>query len=70
MRRLARYFFQGLLFAAPACITILILYWLFNMVDAPVRRLLEVETIGLGFLITFIVAVPLLTTSGSSRRTC
>ncbi len=64
MRRLTRYFFQGLLFAAPACITILVIYWLFNMIDAPVRHLLNLETIGLGFLITFIVAVPLLTAVG------
>ena len=64
MRRMTRYFFQGLLFAAPTCITILIIYWLFNMIDAPVRRLLNLEPIGLGFLIAFIVAVPLLTMVG------
>ena len=64
MRRMTRYFFQGLLFAAPTCITILIIYWLFNMIDAPVRRLLDLEQIGLGFLVTFIVAVPLLTMVG------
>ena len=64
MRRLTRYFFQGLLFAAPTCITILIFYWLFNMIDAPVRHLFHLQTIGLGFLITFIVAAPLLTMVG------
>jgi uncharacterized membrane protein len=64
MRRIARYFFQGLLFAAPAWITILIIYWLFNMIDAPVRSLLNLQPIGLGFLIAFIVGVPLLTIIG------
>jgi uncharacterized membrane protein len=61
---MTRYFFQGLLFAAPACITILILFWLFNMIDAPVRYLFNLQTVGLGFLIAFIVAVPLLTMVG------
>jgi uncharacterized membrane protein len=61
---MTRYFFQGLLFVAPMCIMILILYWLFNMIDAPVRHWFNLETIGLGFLITFIVAVPLLTMVG------
>jgi len=64
MRRLTRYFLQGLLFAAPTWITILIIYWFFNMIDAPVRRLLNLETIGLGFLIAFLVAAPLLTIIG------
>ena len=64
MRRIARYFFQGLLFAAPAWITMLILYWLFNMVDEPVRSLLHVRTIGVGFLVAVIVGVPLLTIIG------
>jgi uncharacterized membrane protein len=61
---MARYFFKGLLFAAPACITILIFYWLFNMIDAPVRDFFNLKTIGTGFLITIIVAVPLLTIVG------
>ena len=64
MRRVTRYFFQGLLFAAPTCITILILLWLFNLVDEPVRAVLKIQTPGLGFLIAFIVAVPVLTTIG------
>ena len=64
MRRIARYFFQGLLFAAPTWITILILYYLFNMIDAPVRDLLNLQSPGLGLLITIIVGVPLLTVIG------
>ncbi|MGD0999093.1 MAG: DUF502 domain-containing protein [Candidatus Brocadiia bacterium] len=64
MRRLARYFFQGLLFAAPAWITMLVLYWLFNMIDEPVRSLFHLQTIGVGFVIAFIVGVPLLTIIG------
>jgi uncharacterized membrane protein len=64
MRRIARYFFQGLLFAAPTWITILILYYLFNMIDAPVRSMLNLQTIGVGFLIACIVGVPLLTIVG------
>jgi len=64
MRRIARYFFQGLLFAAPTRITILILYYLFNMIDAPVRSMLNLQTIGVGFLIACIVGVPLLTIVG------
>jgi uncharacterized membrane protein len=64
MRRIARYFFQGLLFAAPMWITILIIYWLFNMIDAPVRHLFNLQLIGLGFLITVVVGVPLLTLIG------
>jgi uncharacterized membrane protein len=64
MRRMSRYFFQGMLFAAPIFITILIIYWLFNMIDAPVRSLLDLQTPGLGFLVAFIVGVPLLTMIG------
>jgi uncharacterized membrane protein len=64
MRRVTRYFFQGLLFAAPAIVTVLILYWFFNMIDAPVRYLFKLDTIGLGFVITVLVAVPLVTLIG------
>jgi uncharacterized membrane protein len=64
---MTRYFFQGLLFAAPTFITILIFYWLFNKIDEPVRNWVwgeQNDKIGLGFLIAFIVAVPLLTMVG------
>jgi uncharacterized membrane protein len=61
---MTRYFFQGLLFAAPTIITVLIAYWLFSKIDEPVRHWFHLTTIGLGFLIALVVAFPLLTLVG------
>jgi uncharacterized membrane protein len=61
---MSRYFFQGVLFAAPIVITILVIFWFFDMVDVPVRSLLHLQTIGLGFLVAFVVGVPLLVMVG------
>lgn len=41
MKKLIRYFFQGLLYLAPTGITIYIVYLVFNITDSYIRTLLE-----------------------------
>ena len=61
MPRLSRYFLQGLLIVAPIAITFVVFYWLFNMIDQPLRRLIMWTTghdlPGLGFVIFVIFGV-------------
>lgn len=61
MPRLSRYFLQGLLIVAPIAITFVVFYWLFNMIDQPLRRLIMWTTghdlPGLGFVIFVILGV-------------
>lgn len=51
MKRLASYFFKGLLFVAPITVTLYIFYLIFTSVDA----LLGLEIPGLGFLVTIVL---------------
>jgi len=50
MRRVARYFFEGLLFVIPLAVTIFILYKIFVTVDG----LLKLPVPGLGFVLTIV----------------
>ena len=59
MKKLIRYFLQGLLFAAPAGITLFVVYWVFDTIDGPVRNivnyLFKIQIPGIGLLVTFTV---------------
>jgi uncharacterized membrane protein len=57
MKRIFRYFLQGLLLVAPTGLTVFIVYWVFNVIDGPVRNLIyaifNVQIPGAGLVITF-----------------
>lgn len=59
MKKIFRFFLQGLLLVAPAGITIYILYWIFNKIDGPVRSyfdaIFHIDIPGIGLVITFTV---------------
>lgn len=58
MKRLIRYFFQGLLYLAPAAITIYIVYMVFTLIDGAMRKyivnIFEVDIPGTGILIILV----------------
>ncbi len=57
MKRIFRYFLQGLLLVAPTTLTIIIVYWVFNMLDGPIRNLIysifKIHIPGVGLVVTF-----------------
>ncbi|OFY49215.1 MAG: hypothetical protein A2Y87_06625 [Bacteroidetes bacterium RBG_13_46_8] len=59
MKKIFRYFLQGTLLAAPAGITIFIIYWVFNKIDGPVRNYVDhifnIQIPGIGLVVTFTV---------------
>ncbi len=59
MKKIFRFFLQGMLLVAPAGITIFILYWIFNKIDGPVRSyfnaIFNINIPGIGLVITFTV---------------
>jgi len=63
MKRIVRYFLQGLLLTAPAGITIVIVYFVFENVDEPIRNFIyerfNFQIPGVGLLIT-LIAITLL----------
>jgi len=69
MKKIFRYFLQGLLLAAPAGITIFVIYWVFNTIDGPVRNFVNtltgVQIPGVGLVVTFTV-IALLGWAGQS----
>lgn len=58
MKKIFRYFLQGLLLVAPAAFTILVVYWLFDLIDGPIRNLIKntfnVQIPGVGLVFTFV----------------
>ncbi len=68
MKRLTRYFLQGVLFAAPIAVTVFVFYKVFILIDEPVRAKLdevfEYSVPGLGFVTTIVVAIVFLTIVG------
>ena len=69
MKKIFRYFLQGLLLAAPAGITIWVIYWVFDTIDGPVRNfinsLIGIQIPGSGLVVTFTV-IALLGWAGQS----
>lgn len=62
-KKVFSYFLQGLVFVAPAGVTVFIVYWVFNLIDGPVRNLffkifqIQIPGIGLVFMFFFIALV-------------
>lgn len=58
MKKLFRFFLQGLLLAAPAGITIFVVYWVFDLLDGPIRHFIRdnfhMQIPGVGLVITFL----------------
>jgi len=58
MKKLFRYFLQGLLLVAPAGLTIFVVYWVFNLIDGPIRNLIrdtfQLQIPGVGLVVTFL----------------
>ncbi len=63
MKKLVRYFLQGLLYLAPTAITIYIVYLVFRFIDGPIRLyivdILDIDIPGTGILV-ILVAITLL----------
>jgi uncharacterized membrane protein len=57
MKKIFKYFLQGLLFVAPTGLTVFIVYWVFDLIDGPVRNLIykifNIQIPGAGLIITF-----------------
>jgi len=57
MKKIFRYFLQGLLLAAPAGITLFIIYWAFEKIDGPIRNFVygnfNIQIPGIGLVVTF-----------------
>ena len=57
MKKIFRFFLQGLLLAAPAGITIFVIYWVFEKIDGPVRNFVNdifgIQIPGIGLVVTF-----------------
>jgi len=68
MKRLAKYFFQGLLFVAPIAITVFVCYLIFQKIDKPTQQLVERvvgrRIPGMGFLATVVGGLVLITFVG------
>lgn len=68
MKRLAKYFFQGLLFVAPIAITVFVCYLIFDKIDAPtqtlITRIFGKAIPGLGFLVAVALAMVSITVIG------
>jgi uncharacterized membrane protein len=58
MKKMFRYFLQGLLLVAPAALTIFIVYWVFDLIDGPIRNLINnwfnIQIPGVGLVFTFL----------------
>ncbi len=57
MKKIFRFFLQGLLLVAPTAFTIMVVYWLFDLMDGPIRNLIKdifnVQIPGVGLVIMF-----------------
>lgn len=57
MKKIFRYFLQGILLAAPAGITLFVIYWVFDSIDGPVRNFIDksfhIQFPGIGLIVTF-----------------
>jgi uncharacterized membrane protein len=57
MKKLFRYFLQGLLLVAPTGLTVFIVYWVFDLIDGPIRNLIYnlfgIVIPGAGLVFTF-----------------
>ena len=57
LRKLLRYFIQGIIILAPIGITIYALYWLFQKVDGILRPFVNIPGLGFVLIIAFVILV-------------
>lgn len=57
VKRILRYFIQGLIIIAPIGITAWVLYWLFDKVDSILRPYVNIPGLGFVLIIVFVVLV-------------
>ncbi len=57
LRKIVRYFIQGLIILAPIAITAYVLYWLFDKVDSILRPYVNIPGLGFGIIIVFVILV-------------
>lgn len=57
IKKLLRFFFQGLIILAPIGITLYVLYWLFEKVDGILRPFVNIPGLGFLLIICFVVLV-------------
>lgn len=69
MKRIFRCFLQGLMLAAPAGVTLYVIYWVFEMMDGPIRNVIysiyNLYIPGIGLVVTFVL-ITLLGWAGQS----
>lgn len=57
MKKIFRYFLQGLLLVAPAGITLFFIYWVFEIMDSPIRNFIygiyNIWVPGIGLVVSF-----------------
>jgi len=64
MKRLAKYFFQGVVFVTPIAVTVLVCYKLFGLINEPIKGWFGSSLWGLGFVATVLLAAVGLTFIG------
>jgi uncharacterized membrane protein len=57
LRKLLRYFIQGIIILAPIGITVYALYWLFQKVDGILRPYVNIPGLGFVLIIAFVILV-------------
>lgn len=57
LRKILRYFIQGIIILAPIGITIYALYWLFQKVDGILRPFVNIPGLGFVLIIAFVILV-------------
>jgi uncharacterized membrane protein len=57
LRKIFRFFIQGLIIIAPIAITIYALYWLFDKIDGILRPFLNIPGLGFVIIIVFVILV-------------
>lgn len=57
LRKIFRYFIQGLIILAPIAITVYVLYWLFDKVDSILRPYVNIPGLGFAIIIVFVILV-------------
>jgi uncharacterized membrane protein len=57
MKKIFSYFLQGLILVAPAGITFMVVYWVFDFIDGPIRHFIKdtfhLQIPGVGLVVTF-----------------
>jgi uncharacterized membrane protein len=57
LKKIFRYFIQGVIILAPIGITVYVLYWLFNQVDSILRPYVNIPGLGFAIIIVFVLLV-------------